>query len=43
MSPFGYPHFGSFVQVGEQPSNGMVLPSSHCSVPSLCLSPQTVG
>jgi hypothetical protein len=30
-------------QVGEQPSNGRVLPSSHCSVPSLCPSPQTVA
>src|SRR5450432_1507998 len=30
---FSVPHKGSLVQVGEQPSYGNVLPSSHCSGP----------
>src|ERR1044071_9409340 len=35
-------HTGSTVQFGEQPSNGTWLPSSHCSLPSVLRSPQTV-
>src|SRR5450432_313514 len=35
-------HFGSMVQVGEQPSYGIRLWSSHCSKPSNVESPQTV-
>src|ERR1700690_239682 len=35
-------HFGSSVQVGEQPSYGMRFPSSHCSNPSLLPSPHVV-
>src|SRR6185437_7714970 len=35
-------HWGSMVQVGEQPSYGIRLPSSHCSKPSLTPSPHTV-
>src|SRR5690606_23000715 len=34
---------GSFSHAGEQPSNGIVLPSSHASAPSTMPSPQTVS
>src|ERR1017187_8254081 len=36
------PQVGSIVQVGEQPSYGMRLPSSHCSEPSFFPSPHLV-